>query len=121
MEAMAGIVPESWLEWSLGAEGDQAPRTPKADMLAAHDAVTTNSTRAQQKLSNLVNHGKHAAYTALLDQLPETSRPQGQGNPLGRCETKALAKARYSSLQETGATACLRARPTDSLRVIPAT
>ena len=33
-EAMAGIVPESWLEWGLGAEGDQAPRTPEADMLA---------------------------------------------------------------------------------------
>ena len=31
---MAGIVPESWLEWGLGAEGDQAPRTPEADMLA---------------------------------------------------------------------------------------
>ena len=48
-EAMAGIVPEPWLEWGLGAEGDQAPRTPEADILAAHDAVTTNSTKAQQK------------------------------------------------------------------------
>ena len=119
-EAMAGIVPESWLEWGLGAEGDQAPRTPEADMLAAHDAVTTNSTKAQQKLGKLVNQGRHAAHTSLLDQLPETSHPQGPGDPLGRCETKALAKARYRSLQGAGATACLRARPTDSLRVIPA-
>ena len=54
-EAMAGIVSESWPEWGLGAEGDQAPRTPEADMLAAHDAFTTNSTKAQQKLGKLVN------------------------------------------------------------------
>ena len=32
----------------------------------------------------------------------------------------ALAKARHSSLQGAGATACLRVRPIDSLRVIPA-
>ena len=89
-------------------------------MLAAHDAVTTNSTKAQQKLCKLVNQGRHAAHTALLDQLREMSRPQGPRDPLGRCETKALAKARYRSLQGAGATACLRARPTDSLRVIPA-
>ena len=75
-EAMAGIVPESWLERGLGAEGGQAPRTPEADMLAAHDAVTTNSTKAQQKLGKLVNQGRHAAHTSLLDQLPETSHPQ---------------------------------------------
>ena len=29
---MAGIVPESWLERGLGAEGDQAPRPPEAHM-----------------------------------------------------------------------------------------
>ena len=40
-EAMAGIIPESWLEWSPGANGDLAPRPPEADMLAAHDAVIT--------------------------------------------------------------------------------
>ena len=42
-EAMAGIVPESWLEWGLGADEDQAPRIPEADVLAAHDAVTAVS------------------------------------------------------------------------------
>ena len=48
----------------------------------------------------------------MLDQLPETSHPQGPSDPLRRCETKARAKARYRSLQGAGAT-CLRARPTD--------
>ena len=36
-------------------------------------------------------------------------------------QTKTLAKARDRSLQGAGATGCLRARPTDSPRVIPAT
>ena len=40
-EEMAGIVPESWLKWGLGAERDPAPRPPEVDMLAEHDAVTT--------------------------------------------------------------------------------
>ena len=65
-EAMAGIVPESWLEWGLGADEDQAPRIPEADVLAAHDAVTANSTKAQQKLGTLVNRGRHAAHIACL-------------------------------------------------------
>ena len=51
-EAMAGIIPESWLEWGLGEEGDRAPRPPEAAMLAANDAVTTNSRKAQQKLES---------------------------------------------------------------------
>ena len=104
----------------LGEKGDRAPRPPEADMLAAHDAVTTTSRKAQQKLRKLVNQGNHAAYTASLDQLPDTARPSGPGDPLRGCETKAFTKARYRSLQVAGATACLRVRPTDSLRVIPA-
>ena len=56
-EAMAGIVPESWLEWGLGAEGDKASRPPEADLLPAHDAVTTNFRKAQQKLGKLVRAG----------------------------------------------------------------
>ena len=116
---MAGIVRESWLKWGLGAEGDLAPRPPEADMLAAHNAVATNSRKAQQKLGKLVNQGRHAAHTVSLEELPETARSPGPGYPMGGTETKAFAKARYRSLQGAGTTACLRARPTDSLRVIP--
>ena len=96
-EATAGIVPKSWLERGLGAEGDLASRPPEADMLAAHNAVTNISRKAQQKLGKLVNHGRHAAHTASLKQLPETARLPGPGNPLGGSETKAFAKARYRS------------------------
>ena len=89
-------------------------------MLAAHDAVTTNSRKAQQELGKLVNQGRHSAHTASLEQLPETARPRGPGDPLGGSETKAFAKARYSSPHGAGATASFRARPSDSFRVIPA-
>ena len=100
---MAGIVLEPWLEWGLGEEGGRAPRPPGANMLAAHDAVTTNSPKAQQILGKLVNPGRHAAHTASLDQLPDTARPPGPGDPLRGCETKALTKARYRSLKGAGA------------------
>ena len=104
-EATVGIVPELWSEWGLVAEGDP------------HDAVTTNSRKEQYKLGKLVIQGRHAAHTALLEQLPETARPPGPDGALGGGETKAFAKARYRILHGAGAIACLRARPTDSLRV----
>ena len=103
---MACTVPESWYEW--GAEGDQAPRPGGADMLAAKDFVTANSRKAQQKLDKLIGQGQHATHTAFLDQLPETARLPGPDDPLRGRETKNFAKARYRSLQGTGATACLR-------------
>ena len=53
-------------------------------------------------------------------QLLETARPPGPDDPLGGGETKAFARARYRSLQGARATTCLRARPTDSLHVLPA-
>ena len=43
---MAGIFPE-FLDWIPGAEGDLASRSLEADMLAVHDAVTTNSRKAR--------------------------------------------------------------------------
>ena len=71
-----------------GEEGDRAPRPPEADMLAAHDAVTTNSRKAQQKLGKLVNQGRHAAHTTSLDQLPDTAHPPGLGDPLRGCRQR---------------------------------
>ena len=109
----------SWLDGGC-VEVDQVPRPPETNMLAAHGAVTTNSRKAQQKLGKLVNQGRHVAHKPPLDQLPEMARPLGPDDPLGGSETRAFAKAGYRSRQEAGATACLRARPTDSLRVIPA-
>ena len=88
--------------------------------MAAQDAVTTNSRKTHhKKLEKLINQGRHSSYTASLHQLPETVRPPGPGDPLGRGESMIFANARYRSLQSAGATARFRARPSDSLRVIP--
>ena len=95
------------------------PQGLQRSALATHYAVTTR--KAQHKLGELVNQGRHAAHTGSLDQLPETARPPGPDDPLGGRETKMLAKARHRSPQRAGATTCLRARPADSLRVFRAT
>ena len=47
--------------------GGLASIAPEADTLAAHDAVTNNSRKAQQKVGKLVSEGRHAAHTALLE------------------------------------------------------
>lgn len=55
------------------------------------NAVTTDSGTAKQKLSKLVNQGRHAAKTASsVDQLPETAHPPGPADLLGGRETKAF-------------------------------
>ena len=102
-EAMAGIAPESWLEWGPGAEGDLAPRPPEADMLTAHDATSTNSRKVQQKLGKLVNQRRHAACAASLEELPETARPTGPADPMSGSEVEAPYQARCRSLQGAGA------------------
>ena len=63
-KAMPGIIPESWLEWGLRVEAEQAPSPPEADMLAAHNAPNANSRKAQQKLFKPVRQGRHAAHKA---------------------------------------------------------
>lgn len=63
-------------------------------MLAAQDAVITDSRKAQQQLGKLVSRGRHAAHIASLDQVPMTLRPPGPDNPLGEMETRVSAKAR---------------------------
>ena len=52
-------------------------------MLPGHDAVTTNSRKAQQKFGELMNQGRHAAHTASLEELPETAPPPPTGRPDG--------------------------------------
>ena len=52
-------------------------------MLAVQDAVASNSRNSHFKLRKLVNHGRHAAHTSSLGQLPETACPPGPDNPLG--------------------------------------
>lgn len=101
-EAVAGIAPESWLECGLGTEVDPTPSPPEASMLAAHDAVTTDSPKVQYTFGTLVNRGRHAACTKCLSQLLEAARPPVPDDPLGERETRAFAMARHRSLHWPG-------------------
>ena len=78
---LAEIVSESWLEWGLGEEGDRAPRSQRPTCWLRTTPLPLTPAEAQQKLGKLVNQGKHAAHTASLDQLPDTARPSGPGDP----------------------------------------
>ena len=92
--------------------GRPGPKTPRGRHAGC--ARRRNHDFAQSPTevwAKLVNQGRHAAHTASLDELPETARPPWTGRTHGW--------DRNQSLRE-GATVCLRARPTDSLRVIPA-
>ena len=96
-EAMAGIAPESWLEWGLGAEGDQAPTTPEADILAAHDAVTANSTKAQQKLGKFGQPGQVCCLHILARPAAGDVTPAGTWRSAWKVRDEG---ARQGSLQE---------------------
>ena len=65
-------------------------------------------------MDKLVNQVMHAVHHTSM------ARPPKPDDALSGGETKVFAKARCSNLQETEATACLRVRPTYSLRVVPA-
>ena len=99
----------------MDTEKDAAPRFLEVDMLAAHDAVSTDSRKAQRKVGRLLNRGRHAARTASLNQVSETARLPRLHGPLGGIKTRDFVKVRDRSLQGAGGTACLRERPVDVL------
>ena len=67
-----------------------------------------------------MNRVRYHPYVASLDQLPEDAGPSGSNDVFGGIETRDIAKARQRSLSGSGAVACLRARPMDPPRIIPA-
>lgn len=117
---MSGLVLEFWLGRRLGADEDIGPRFSETDVLAVHNASTINPRTVHQQQGNLIYSVGHAAPATSLNRLSETPRPSEPDNPLGGQETRALATARHSSPSGAGPATCLRARPTDSLHVVPA-
>ena len=111
-KAMAGFVPESWLEWVnvllvifWHVFTWRGTRLPRPDILVAHDAVTIDAGKAQHKLRMLINQGLHTAHAAYLNQLPEPARPPGPDGLL-RGErprpSPRLAEGAYSGQEEQG-------------------
>ena len=83
-------------------------------MLAAHDAETTNSHRAQKKLGKQVNLVRYDRYVTSLDGLPTHASPLEEVGPFGESETRECAKARQRSQSRPRAATWLRARPVDA-------
>ena len=89
-------------------------------MLATHDAETTNSHKAEEKLGEQVNRVRYDRYVTSLNGLSTHDRPPEWIGPFGESGTREYAKARQRSQSGPGAAAWLRARPVDAQRVIPA-
>ena len=118
--AMVNIMPESWRDRPFRPRDQDTSGQSIAEVLPAHDAETTSSSKTQHRLGKLVNRVRCERYVASLEQLPEMTPPRGTGDPHGEKETKGFAKARQRKQPGPGATAFLRARPVYSSRVIPA-
>ena len=95
-EAMATIAPESWRDRAFRAGEQSASGQSIAEVLPAHDAETTTSSKAHYGLGKLVNRVRFDRYVASLEQLPETNPPRGTVDPLVE-ETRGFAKARQRS------------------------
>ena len=119
-EVMANIVPESWRDRAFRAGEQGASGQSVANVLPAPDDETITSSKAQHRLSKLVNRVHYEKCVSLLGQSPETRPQRGTSKSQGEKETRGLAKARQRSQSGSGATTLLRARPVDSARTIPA-
>ena len=120
MEEMGDLVPRGWRDRAFRPEEVSASGNSDREVLAAYDAGTTNSYKAQKKLEKQANRVRYDRYVTSLDRLPTHARPPEEICPFGESETRECAKARQRSQSGPGAAACLRARPVDAPRVIPA-
>ena len=117
---MANVAPESWRNRAFRANEEGGSGQYDVEVLPAHDALTISSHKAQHKLVQQVNRVRYQRYIASLDQLPEVAGPSDGNDVSGGIETRGLARARQRSLWGPGAVACLRARPEDTARILPA-
>ena len=115
---MANVVPKSWRNRAFRANEERASWPSDVEVLPAHDGETISSLKAQHKLGQQVK--RYQRYVASLDQLHEKAGPSGSNDVFGGIESRYPAKARQRSLSGPGAVACLRARPVDPVRIIPA-
>ena len=65
-------------------------------MLAAHDAIATNSRKVQQKLRKLVYQRRPAAHAASLEEFLKTAPPAGPGDPTRWVESKPKPSPRLA-------------------------
>ena len=74
-EEMGEVVPRGWRDRSFRPEELSASGSSDREVLAAHDAETTNSYKAQNKIRKQVNMVRYDRYVTSLDELPTDARP----------------------------------------------
>ena len=119
-EEIGEVVPRGWRDRAFRPEEVSASGYSDREVLAANDAETSNSHKAQKKLGKQVNRVQYDRYVTSLDGLSTHARPPEEVGPFGESETRERAKARQRNKSGTGAAAWLRARPADPQRVISA-
>ena len=118
-EDMGEVVPRGWRDRAFRPQEVSASGHSDREVLAAHDAETTNSHKSPQKLGKQANRVRYDRYVTSLDVLPTHARLPEEVGPFEESETRECAKARQRSPSGPAAE-WLRACPVVAQRVIPA-
>ena len=93
-EAMSNIVKERWRDRAFRRGEQDTSGQSMAEVLPAHDAETTSSSKAQYRLWKQVNRVRYDRCVPSLEEIPETIPPRGTGDPNGEEETKSKDASR---------------------------
>ena len=88
-EEMSEVVPRGWRDRAFCPEEVSASGNSDRKVLAAQDAETTNSHKAQKKLGKQVNRVRYDRYVTSLDGLPTHAPPPEEVGPVGESETRS--------------------------------
>ena len=100
-EEMGEVVPRGWRDRAFRPEEVSASGNTDREVLAAHDAETTNSRRVQKKLGKQVNRVRYDRYVTSLDGLPTHERPPEGIGPFRVSETRECAKGQATESVRT--------------------
>ena len=100
-EEMGEVVPRGWRDRAFRPEEVSASGNTDREVLAAHDAETTNSRRVQKKLGKQVNRVRYDRYVTSLDGLPTHERPPEGIGPFRVSETRECAKGQATAVSYT--------------------
>ena len=90
-------MPRGWGDRAFRLEEASHSGNSGRDLLAAHDAETINSHKAQKQIGQQVNRVCCDRYVTSPDGLPMHPRPPAEADPFGESENRECAKARHRS------------------------
>ena len=93
-EEMSEVMPRGWRDRAFRLDEVSASGNSDREVLAAHDAETTNSHKAQEKSGKQINRVQYDRHITSLEGFPTHARPPEEVGPFGKSETGEFAKAR---------------------------